>query len=62
MSPENVLKRGGYTLTVKNGKIVTSMRDIAVDDIIETRFKDGFSTSLVSKLEVYNENVKRNRL
>ncbi|WP_286834059.1 MULTISPECIES: exodeoxyribonuclease VII large subunit [unclassified Proteiniphilum] len=61
VSPENVLKRG-YTLTVKNGKIVTSMRDIAVDDIIETRFKDGFSTSLVSKLEVYNENVKRNRL
>lgn len=34
VSPVNILKRG-YTLTLKNGRIVTSLHDLSVDDIIE---------------------------
>lgn len=48
VSPENILKRG-YTLTLKNGKIVTSLLDLSVDDTIETRFRDGLSTSTITK-------------
>lgn len=50
VSPMNILKRG-YTLTLKNGKIVTSLHDLSVDDIIETRFRDGLATSVVTKTE-----------
>ena len=50
VSPVNILKRG-YTLTLKNGKIVTSLRDLSVDDVVETRFRDGFATSVVTKME-----------
>lgn len=50
VSPVNILKRG-YTLTLKNGKIVTSLSDLSVDDIIETRFRDGLATSVISKTE-----------
>ncbi|SFK88002.1 exodeoxyribonuclease VII large subunit [Proteiniphilum acetatigenes] len=50
VSPVNILKRG-YTLTLKNGRIVTSLHDLSVDDIIETRFRDGISTSVISKIE-----------
>ena len=50
VSPMNILKRG-YTLTLKNGKIVTSLRDLAVDDVIETRFRDGLSLSVITQTE-----------
>lgn len=50
VSPVNILKRG-YTLTLKNGKIVTSLHDLSVDDVIETRFRDGLSTSVITKTE-----------
>jgi exodeoxyribonuclease VII large subunit len=38
--PENVLKRG-YTLTTKEGKIVKSVKQLNVNEEIETRFADG---------------------
>ena len=38
--PENMLKRG-YTITLRNGKIIKSVKDIAVGDVIQTRFSDG---------------------
>ena len=47
VSPEHILQRG-YTLTTRNGRIITSLQDISVDDTIETRFKDGVSTSVVT--------------
>ena len=47
VSPENILKRG-YTLTLKNGKIIQSAHDIAENDRIETIFADG---EIVSKVE-----------
>lgn len=50
VSPDNILKRG-YTLTLKNGKIVTSLHDLSLDDVIETLFRDGLSTSVITKTE-----------
>lgn len=40
VSPENILKRG-YTLTLKNGKIITSTEILKINDEIETVFWDG---------------------
>lgn len=48
VSPENVLKRG-YTLTLKNGKIVKSIKELLEDDIIETLFTDGKAESIIIK-------------
>jgi exodeoxyribonuclease VII large subunit len=50
VSPVNILKRG-YTLTLKNGRIVTSLNDLSVEDVIETRFRDGFSTSVITNID-----------
>lgn len=47
VSPVNVLKRG-YTLTTRQGRIVTSLQALSPDDVIETRFRDGVATSVVS--------------
>ena len=44
--PMRILERG-YTMTLKNGKVVASANDIAKDDVLVTRFKDG---SLESKV------------
>lgn len=38
--PENMLKRG-YTITMRNGKTIKSISDIAVGEVIQTRFLDG---------------------
>ncbi|MEL7601070.1 MAG: exodeoxyribonuclease VII large subunit [Proteiniphilum sp.] len=51
VSPQNVLRRG-YTLTLKDGRIVTSMQDLGVDDTIETRFRDGISVSRITGLHM----------
>ena len=40
VSPENILKRG-YTMTLKNGKIIKSVKELAGNDTIETVFSDG---------------------
>ena len=40
MSPENLLKRG-YTITLRNGKIVKSAVGFSEKDTLETRFSDG---------------------
>ena len=44
--PENMLKRG-YTITMRNGKIIKSVNDIAVGDVIQTRFSDGEAGSKI---------------
>ena len=46
VSPANVLKRG-YTLTLKDGKIITSSKELHEGELIETRFRDGGVTSVV---------------
>lgn len=50
ISPENTLKRG-YTLTMKEGKIVTSAAKVQPEDVIETLFWDGKIKSQVKKTE-----------
>ncbi|MDO5523212.1 MAG: exodeoxyribonuclease VII large subunit [Bacteroidia bacterium] len=49
VSPENVLKRG-YTLTLKNGKIIKSAKEVSQTDVIETIFADGRVQSTIKRL------------
>lgn len=53
-SPANILKRG-YTLTTRQGKIVTSIEALSPNDIIETHFSDGVTTSVVQRVDHLNE-------
>jgi len=48
--PENVLKRG-YTLTMKDGIILKSVKTIQLNEEIETRFADGNVKSKIVKKE-----------
>jgi exodeoxyribonuclease VII large subunit len=48
INPENVLKRG-YTLTLKEGKIVKSTKQLTVNEDIETRFAHGIILSKITK-------------
>jgi exodeoxyribonuclease VII large subunit len=48
INPENVLKRG-YTLTLKEGKIIKSTKQLNISDEIETRFADGSVQSKITK-------------
>jgi exodeoxyribonuclease VII large subunit len=48
LNPENVLKRG-YTLTLKDGIILKSLKEINVNDEIETMFTDGKVKSKITK-------------
>jgi len=50
LNPENVLKRG-FTLTLKEGKIVKSVNDLKLHEEIETQFSDGSIKSKISKKE-----------
>jgi exodeoxyribonuclease VII large subunit len=45
-NPESVLRRG-YSLTLKNGKIVTSTSEVAAGDLLETRLREGVVRSKV---------------
>jgi exodeoxyribonuclease VII large subunit len=48
INPENVLTRG-YTLTLREGKIVKSTKQLNVNEEIETRFTDGSILSKITK-------------
>ena len=50
ISPANVLKRG-YTITLKEGKIIKSVENLNVGEQIETHFSDGKSESRIIKKE-----------
>ncbi len=50
LSPENVLKRG-YTLTLKQGRIVKSANGLRVGEELDTRFADGEIKSRIIKKE-----------
>ncbi len=58
LNPENVLKRG-YTLTLKEGKIVKSLTRVEVNDEIETQFSDGSVKSKIT-IKKHNGNKKDN--
>lgn len=48
LDPKNVLLRG-YTLTMKNGNIVKSVKQLSVDNEMETLFTNGKVTSIITK-------------
>jgi exodeoxyribonuclease VII large subunit len=48
LNPEKVLKRG-YTLSMKDGKIVKSAKQLSAGDEMETRFADGSVKSKITK-------------
>jgi exodeoxyribonuclease VII large subunit len=50
-APENILKKG-YSLTLKNGKIIKSASLLSAGDEISTRFSDGSTVSIVKKVNV----------
>ena len=50
VDPQNILKRG-YSLTMLNGKIVKSVRQIKEGDLLETRLGDGTAESTVDKIK-----------
>ncbi len=52
INPENILKRG-YTLTLREGKIIKSTKQLRLNEEIETRFADG---SVQSKIINKNKN------
>ena len=45
--PENMLKRG-YTITTRKGKIIKSVSDIVVGEVVQTRFSDGEVNSKIT--------------
>lgn len=46
ISPDNILKKG-YTLTIKNGKVLKTTSAVKVGDVITTRFADGEIDSII---------------
>ena len=48
------LMEKGYTYTTKNQKRIESIKDIDVDDLIETTLKDGKLTSIVKTKETHS--------
>lgn len=50
VSPVNVLRRG-YTLTTRGGRIITSLQELSLDETIETHFKDGVTSSLITHIK-----------
>lgn len=58
-SPERVLSRG-YTLTLKDGKVVTDITALQAGDQLVSRFAKGEVTSIVSpKSSKYSDNYER---
>ena len=53
LNPMNTLKRG-YTITKKDNKVITSIKNLKLKDKIEVTFTDG---SLVALLEEINEKI-----
>lgn len=48
LNPENIVKRG-FTLTLKEGKIIKSAKDLKVGEELETQFADGKVKSKITK-------------
>jgi exodeoxyribonuclease VII large subunit len=48
LNPGNVLKRG-FTLTLKNGKIIKSVNDVESGEELTTKFADGQVKSKITK-------------
>ena len=51
VDPQNILKRG-YSLTMLNGKVLKSVRQLKEGDLLETRLGDGTVESTVAKMSL----------
>jgi len=51
--PEKLLLRG-FTLTLVNGKIIKSIEEVQVDDIVETRLQNGTLHSIVVNKDAHD--------
>ncbi|WP_372755123.1 exodeoxyribonuclease VII large subunit [Labilibaculum sp.] len=49
LNPENILKKG-YSLSLKDGKIIKDIQELSLEDIIETRLANGSVESQVLKI------------
>lgn len=49
LNPENILKKG-YTLSMKDGKIIKDINQLTEKDVIETRFTNGSVKSQIQKI------------
>lgn len=54
LDPDNILRRG-YSISLSNSKLVKSIKQLNIDDELETLFPDGRSRSIIIKKE-YNGN------
>ncbi len=50
LSPEKTMQRG-FSVTTKNGKIITDVKNLKEDDRIETRFYKGQASSQIKKIK-----------
>jgi len=55
-SPDYILKRG-YTLTLKDGKIIKSANAFSADETIITRFADGEVESRIVQIKQNTKNT-----
>ncbi len=53
LNPENLLKKG-YSITLKNNKIVKSVKELENGDVLETRMTDGRIVSRVEETKTIN--------
>lgn len=53
LNPENILKKG-YTLSLKDGKIIKDIQFLSPNDIIETKFYNGSTESQILKIKTKN--------
>lgn len=54
VSPEAILKKG-YSLTTKDGKVVSSLSNLRDGDVLTTFLRDGKVCSIINKCEEYEE-------
>ena len=50
VNPKEVLKRG-YTITVKNGKVIKDKNEVQSGEVLETHFYNGKIESIVKKVK-----------
>ena len=53
VDPAKIIRKG-YTLVLKEGRIIKNVRDIAVEDVLETKFHDGRIKSKVLNININN--------
>ncbi len=56
VDPVNIIRKG-YTLVLKDGRIIKNAKDIATEDVLETKFHDGRIKSKVLNINININNL-----